>query len=849
MSRTARLLAFGPPSTSLSPRNIGSDKRLQVLLIYRSCSVRRLFCSLLVLFFFYSLAVPARAQETIREYTEGMEAQDGFLPLYWDGDEGRLLVEIPQPGREFLYLTSLATGVGSSSLGLDRGEIAGEYIARFKRVGPKAYLVLQNPQFRSTLEDEALARSVKESFPTSTVGAFDILAEEDGRLLVDMTAFFLRDAVDVRGQLRRAEQGTFTLDASRSTIYRPHTKAFPENTEVEAALTFTSDDPGWEVRRHTPDGRALTLREHHSFVQLPGPGYEPRPFDPRIGLFLVSFYDYARPLDEGYVTRYAIRHRLVKEDPDAAKSDPVEPIVYYLDPGVPEPYRTAFKEGARWFEGLFEAAGFTDAFRIEDMPPGMDPMDARYNVIQWVHRTEASSSIGPAFVDPRTGEIIKAAVRMDSHRSLVNYNRYMGLRPAFGDREPEVTAEEFAMARRRQHAAHEVGHTLGLAHNFIAASYGRASVMDYPAPLIKLEDGRLDLTDAYRPGPGAYDSLALRWAYTPFPEGQEEEGLEVIIDEAMARGLKFITNPDQGSAGSYPEASTWINGSAPLDELERVMAVRRFLIEHFDETALRPGEPMWKLRERFTPVYLHHRYILEAATKAVGGMAFRYALRGDPLPPTQIVAPERQRRALELLLDALEPEALAVPEHVLKMMAPDPFGYGAEERAFQSKAGPAVDQLGMARTLAEMVVGGLLHPERAARVAAFAARNPDLSTLEEITGRMIERTWGVPAEASAGGEHPALRRVVQRVVLDELIELAADEEATVEARAGAAWGLRRIAEIIEQREPATSTEAAYLQFAAAGIQRFLDRSASEVERSDPLPPPPGTPIGDPGRRQ
>ncbi len=793
-------------------------------------------------------ALPVRAQETIRDYTAGMEARDGFFPLYWDEEEGRLLVEIPQPGREFLSLTSLAPGVDSEELWLDRGMIAGEHIARFKRVGPTAYLVLQNPQFRSTAEDEALARSVKESFPTSTVGAFEILAEEDGRLLVDMTAFFLRDAVDVRGQLRRADQGAFTLDADRSMIYRPHTKAFPENTEVEAALTFTSDDPGWEVRRHTPDGRALTLREHHSFVKLPGPGYAPRPFDPRIGLFLVSFYDYARPLDEGYVTRYAIRHRLKKKNPDAAKSEPVEPIVYYLDPGVPEPYRTAFKEGARWFNDLFEAAGFIDAFQIEDMPPGMDPMDARYNVIQWVHRTEASSSIGPAFVDPRTGEIIKAAVRMDSHRSLVNYNRYMGLRPAF-ETTPEVSAEEFAMARRRQHAAHEIGHTLGLAHNFIAASYGRASVMDYPAPLIKLEDGRLDLTDAYRPGPGAYDSLAIRWAYTPFPEGEAAAGLEAIIDEAMARGLKFITNPDQGSAGSYPEASTWINGSAPLDELERVMEVRRFLIEHFDETAIRPGEPMWKLRERFAPVYLHHRYILEAATKAVGGMAFRYALRGDPLPPTQIVAPERQRRALELLLDALEPSALAVPERVLEMMAPDPFGYGAEGRGFSSNAGPAGDQLGVARTLAEMVVSGLLHPERAARVVAFAARHPDLPTLEEITGRMIERTWGVPAEASADGEHPALRRVVQRVVLDELIELAADEEATVETRAGAAWGLRRIAEIIEQREPATSTGAAHLQFAAAGIQRFLDRSASEVERSEPLPLPPGTPIGDPGRRQ
>ena len=809
----------------------------------RRPTLSRVWCILFALLVGCSLAMPARAQTSIQSYTEGMDKQDGYFPLYWDSAEGRLLVEIPRLDEDFLYLTSLATGVGSNALGLDRGEIDDEYIARFERTGPMVSLVLQNPEYRARSDNEALARSVRESFPTSNVGTFEILAKEDGHLLVDMTAFFLRDAVDVQGYLRRDEQGTFNLDADRSLIYQPRTKAFPENTEVEVSLTFVGADPGSEVRRHTPDGRALTLRQHHSLVKLPGSGFTPRPFDPRIGFFTVSFYDFAKPFNAGgYEARYAIRHRLEKENPDAAKSEPVEPIVYYLDPGVPEPYRTAFKEGARWYNGLFEAAGFIDAFQIKDMPPDMDPMDARYHVIQWVHRTEAGSSIGPEFVDPRTGEIIKAAVRMDSYRSLVDYNIYAGVRPAFGAQGPDVSAEAFTMARRRQHAAHEIGHTLGLAHNFIAASYGRASVMDYPAPLIKLDEGRIDLGDAYRNGPGAYDSLAIRWGYTPFPEGQEQAGLEAFIDEAQARGLKFITNSDQRSSGSYPEASTWINGRDPVEDLERVMEVRRVLIDRFDETALNPGEPMWRLGQRFVPVYLHHRFMLEAATKAIGGMAFRYAVRGDDLSPTQIVGPERQRRALELLMDALAPNELAVPEHVLQNMAPRPHGYQRDERTFQSKADPAFDQLGMARTLAEQVVGGILHPQRVARVVAFADRDAQQPTLEEVIGRMIEQTW----QASPAEEHAALARVVQRVVVDELIQLAANEDATVEARAGAEWGLRRIATLIEQRESATPSAAAHLQLAKADIQRFLDRTAPATAPSEPLAPPPGTPIGDPG---
>jgi hypothetical protein len=821
------------------------------------------------------LAPPTLAAQSISEYTAGMESQDGFIPLHWDARTGRLLLQLDRLGEDFLYLQSLATGIGSNRLGLDRGMIGSEHIARFERVGPKVHFVLQNAGFRAEEQrTAALQRSVDESFAVSTLASWEVIAEDATSVLVDATPFFFEDVMGVADRLRRANQGAFRVDAARSRIHLPHTKAFPENTEIEATLTFAGTDPGPEVRGHTPDGRSLSLREHHSFVQLPDDDFRPRAFDPRIGLFAVSYFDFGKSFDTDYVTRWAMRHRLQKREPGAAMSEPIEPVIYYLDPAVPEPYRSAFKEGGEWWNRVFEAAGFIDGFQVHDMPEGMDPMDARYHVIQWVHRTEAGSSIGPSFVDPRTGEIIKAAVRMDSHRSLADYNLYAGALPATGsvelqntgmlvddgrlggaevflgsgggldwiaDLDPDVTAEEFTMARRRQHSAHEIGHTLGLAHNFIAASYGRASVMDYPAPLIELEGDGVRLGDAYRAGPGAYDTLAIRWAYSEFEPGAEAVALEAIVADGMARGLKFITNSDESASSSYPDATTWINGSDVLDEMDRMADVRRTLIDRFSEEAIVEGDPMWRLGERFVPVYLHHRFQLGAVVKVVGGMDFRYGVRGDPVPVTEVIDGVRQRRALDQLVAALSPTALDVPEDVLRLLAPRPFGFADVRMDFESRAGPAFDHLGIARTLSRMVLGGVFDEPRMARVAAFHERDSSLPSPEEVVGHFVDALWRVDASTP-------LVRVPQRELVDVLIDLAASTSATVESKAAAEWGLRSIADLgaeaLARAESASEeTQVAHAQLVVADIQRFMERRFEGGERTDALDPPPGTPIG------
>lgn len=765
-----------------------------------------------------SAPAPAQAAEP---------AASGLLPLRYDATTGKVFLTIPRLGERLLYLNTLASGLGSTAASLDRGQLGDNAVVRFERRGARVYLIRENTAVLARTDNPALQRSVEESFPSSVLASFAVQRDGPGGTVVDATDFFLSDVYDVIGSLRGARLGSARLDRERSFIDPANTRSFPENTEVRSVLTFFTDDPNFVLRQVAPDARTIALEQHHSFLRLPEPPLPLRPFDPRSGLFSNDFFDFAQPFSGDYRQRAAVRWRLEPSDTAAylrgEKVEPVKPIIYYIDAGIPEPYRSAFIDGGRWWSEVLGAAGWRNAFRIETLPAGVSPLDARYPAIYWVHRMQRGPSVGPSMIDPRTGEIVKTVVRMDSYRSLVDHDIYMGLLPAAPPGGLQLTAEQFAMARRRQHSAHEIGHTLGIAHNYIAATQGRSSVMDYPYPLITLdEQGRLDIRDAYRASGGAHDTLAIRYAYTWFRTPAEEAaGLSRIVREAEGRGLRFVADQHAIAAGSIPGASQWIEGSDMLQALQRTMAVRRVLMDRFDERAAQPGEPLAVLNRRFAHVYLHHRYALVSATKYVGGMEFGYALRGEQTEPTRIIPAAEQRAALRLILTALTPRQLRIPSRVAALIPPVPAGYDSDLTLIPTPAGTAFDPIAAAHSLAQEIVNGLLHPQRAARLVSFHARDASNPSLDEVMGGLVAWTWSTPESAVAVEEQgDELRRVAQRAVVDGLLDLAGSPAATAAVRATAE---RQLSELRRRWAAPSSGVSEAHEAHRATVRRDIDR--------------------------
>ena len=721
----------------------------------------------------------ARASSSIAAKTAAMEKRDGFIPLYLDNNQGKIYLEIPRDSARALMFVSLATGLGSNPIGLDRGANGDSYIARFDRSGDHVLVVFENWSYRSSATDNpAHARTVLEAFPPSTTASLPIIAQENGRLLVDATEFVMRDWNDVTGTLTASNEGSYAIARERSTIYRPYTKSFPENTEIDVALTFaTTGRAGRTIASIVPDGKSFTLRQHISLLPLPDPGYRPRILDTRVGYFGIVFKDYAQPIQQPLEQRWIARHRLERVNPSDPNSPIKNPLVYYIDRGIPEPIRTATKQGVSWWSNAFDRAGLKGGFIVKDMPEGVDPMDARYNVVQWENRNERGWSIGGSLGDPRTGEIIKAMARLDSHRARTDYNIYAGL---FGaDAAAGDTA--FVLARVRQVSAHEVGHTLGLSHNYIASTYERGSVMDYPPPRVRLDaSGNIDVSSAYAVGPGEYDVFAIRWGYGIFPPASEQDSLRAIVEDGLRRGLLFLSDADaRPEFSSDPRTNLWDDASSATEFLRREMDVRRVAMSRFSERNIRVGEPIALLEERFVPVYFMHRFALNSLTKTIGGMEYANAVRGDHAQETRPIDAATQRRALADLVAALKPVELAIPDTVLTLLGPRPFSYEPYVELFGTRTRPAFDELGAARTLAQMIVDGILQRERTARLVGFATRTSNALTLGEVIDALTA-DWEAPRLASPKLE--ALRRVAQRAVADRLLLLAADKEAAPEVR-------------------------------------------------------------------
>jgi hypothetical protein len=798
---------------------------------------------------------------TIEDKTEGMQRIDGFVPLYWDESTGKIWLEISMWDTDLMHQAGLGAGLGSNDLGLDRGSGGGSRAVRFHRVGPKVMMVQPNYRFRASSTNPNEVEAVEDAFAPATLAGFTVAAETGERVLVDATDFLMRD---VGNYARRMRPGTYRVDADRSAVYMPMTMGFPDNTEIEVSLTFAlqpggpgggggfgggGDADGFQgVGDVAASAEAPTLRVHHSFIKLPELGtYTPRLYDPRSGFGSMTFDDYSTPLGEPMTKRFVRRHRLEKRNPSEAMSEAVEPIVYYLDPGTPEPIRSALLEGGGWWNQAFEQAGFVNGFRMELRPPEVSSHDIRYNVINWVHRSTRGWSSGGSVTDPRTGEILKGRVTLGSLRIRQDYMIAEGLLAPYenGDETPPELAE-WALARIRQLSAHEVGHTIGLGHNYYNSEAGRISVMDYPTAMVTLENGRIDYSDVYEAEIGEWDRVAIAYGYSVYADESEAgPALKGILDDAWAQDVRYLSNQDQTANARVDQ---WVNGMNPSADLDAMMDIRRHALDRFGERVIKTGRPMATMEEVLVPVYMHHRYQVTSTASSVGGLHYIYAFRGDGRTAVEPVSGDDQRAAIESLLATIEPSALAIPQSVLAVLPPRPGGYGRTRELFPRYTGSMFDAISPAVVAADHTISELLRPDRAARMVEQHALDPSLPGLDGVVLALLMATGPVDTDSPYEAE---IRRAVRSVAIDRMMALAGG--ATMpQVRALTTAYLERARNFLDERSaPLASIDTPFdAQLAsdrllAMDIGRFLDRPGEPYGLQSAPNAPPGAPIGMP----
>ena len=774
------------------------------------------------------------------------ETFEGFFDFSWDVKSGKILLTIDRLEEEFLYVNSLPAGVGSNDIGLDRGQIGENRVVKFIRSGPKILLVHVNYSFRAISDNEAEKKSIEQAFAQSVLWGFKIESENGTSIKVDATKFLSRDAHDVIGALKRSKQGNYKLDPSRSAIFMDRTKNFPDNTEFEATLTFTGEPKGRYVNQVVPSPKAITVRQHHSFIRLPDSNYQMRELDPRSGFFGIQFQDYATPIDQPLMKRYIQRHRLQKKDPTAKVSEAVEPIIYYVDPGAPEPIRSALITGASWWNQAFEAAGYKDAFQVKVLPEDVDPMDVRYNVIQWVHRATRGWSYGTTVFDPRTGEIIKGHVSLGSLRVRQDYLIAQGLlkEPFKNERSVSPKMKEMALARLRQLSAHEIGHTLGLLHNFAASTNDRASVMDYPHPYIQLDkNGGIDFSNAYDDKIGEWDKRTIIYGYQDFPKGtNEKEGLKKIIETSIAQGFRYVSDRDaRPNGGAHPSAHLWDNGNDAIDEMDRLMNVRQQALKNFSEYNIRENAAMSTLEEVLVPLYLSHRYQTEAVVKLIGGVDYNYAMRGDQQGVVKIIPAATQQKAIQTILKTLAPEQLALPENLLALIPPKPPSYRRGRESFKTRTGLTFDPIAAAESAANTSIRLLLHPQRAARLVEHQVRFPKgMPGLGTVIDQLFQTTW---KDKKDNVYHAEIQRMAGKLALQNLMRLQANDKTASQVRAIALLKINELEKWIQANlNTNDELQKAHYVFALAEIEK-LRLHPESIKLPQAVAMPDGSPIG------
>ncbi|GAB1309352.1 zinc-dependent metalloprotease [Urechidicola sp. KH5] len=762
----------------------------------------------------------------------------GYFDFYYVGSEDKIYLEVSEIDAEFLYVHAMAQGIGSNDIGIDRGQLGNGVVVKFQKAGNKLLLVQPNQRYRAITDNEDERNSITEAFAKSVLHGFKIIETKNNVHLIDATDFFMRDAHGVSNTLSRNKQGNYKLDKSKSAVYLDRTKAFPKNVEFETILTFTGKPTGGHIRSVAPDASVVTVHQHHSFVELPDNQYKPRAFDPRSGGYPMSYMDYATPVNQSIIKRLIYRHRLEKKDPSATVSEAVEPIVYYLDRGAPEPIRSALLDGARWWNQAFEAIGYKDAFQVKMLPEDADPLDLRYNVIQWVHRSTRGWSYGGSISDPRTGEIIKGHVSLGSLRIRQDFLIAQALQAPYKTATTQDQfALEMALARIRQLSAHEVGHTLGFAHNFSASTVNRSSVMDYPHPLLKVVDNKIDFSNAYAVGIGDWDKVTVAYAYQDFVENESAE-LQEILDAAFENGHKYLSDADARPTGSASAtAHLWDNGSDLAEELESILEVRSLGLENFSLANIKSKEPYSVLEDVFVPLYLFHRYQTEAVVKLIGGLDYSYAVKNGPHQKVTRVDGKTERKALEALLNTLDVENLKISEEHLALFPPRAIGYNRTRESFKSKTGVAFDYFSTVNTAVALPLSLLLHPERTNRLIQHKSLEDSQLGLDELIDTLIKNTFKKQHKNNYSNE---LQYVVNIEFLNQLMALAVSDNSFLQTKAIANAKINEISSILSESK--NITQSVYNQELLRTISQFK-KDPSKFKKSSAPKMPDGSPIG------
>jgi uncharacterized protein DUF4953/uncharacterized protein DUF5117/uncharacterized protein DUF5118 len=770
---------------------------------------------------------------------KGISKYEGYINFYYDENEDKIYLEISKLNDEFLYVRSLSEGVGSNDIGLDRGQLGGGFVVKFVKAGNKLLLIQPNQKYRALTDNADERKSIEEAFAKSVLFGFKIKEQNNDTYLIDATDFLIRDAHGVANRLKRNNQGNYSLDKSRSAFNLERIKSFPKNVEFDVILTFKGDPKGFNIRSVTPDASSVTVHQHHSFVELPDNKYKPRVYDARSGSYPMSYLDYATPINQSIVKRFIFRHRLAKKDPSAAVSEAVEPIIYYLDRGAPEPVRSALLEGASWWNQAFEAAGYKNAFQVKMLPEGADPLDLRYNVIQWVHRSTRGWSYGASISDPRTGEILKGHVSLGSLRIRQDFLIAQALQAPYADNDTDDQfALEMALARIRQLAAHEVGHTLGFSHNFAASTNNRSSVMDYPHPLLKVVNDKIDFSNAYDTGIGGWDKVTVAYAYQDF-SNDEEQNLQNILKSATVKGMRYISDQDarpKGSAHAY--AHLWDNGNSIIDELNNVLEVRKFSINNFSKNNIKSNQPYSVLEDVFVPLYFYHRYQTEAVAKILGGLDYSYAVKNDAKLIVKNIDPKTQREAMAVLMKTVDVENLAIPRSILELFPPRAMGYGRTRESFKSNLGLAFDPFGAVATSANMTFALILNPERISRIVAYKSLDKKQFDLNEVFDTLFKNSF---KNSHKDAYYQEIQNVINEQLLNNIFDLLASKDLYSQVKAISTNQLIELSKWISSQK-AEGAQKSVNDYLVKSIGNFMK---DPDKRSKNIAPkiPDGSPIG------